>query len=70
MSHLTKHSQYLQSTADVLISSITGNHHLLDSRMEDVRAQHLLCEMNKLEESVLGLQQRVIHLRREVCFVR
>ena len=66
MSHLTKHSQYLRSTTDILISSITSNQHLLDSRMEDIRAEHLLQEMNRLEESVLGLQQCVIRLKHKV----
>lgn len=66
MSHLTRHIQYLQSTAIVLIGSITTNQHILDSRVENVKAQELQREINFLEDSVLGLQQNIIHLRHEV----
>lgn len=66
LSHLTRHIQYLQSTAIVLIDGITTNQHILDSRVENLKAQELQREVNCLEDSVLSLQQHIIHLRCEV----
>lgn len=66
MSHLARHIQYLQSTAVVLIKSVTTNHHILDSRVEKVKVQELQNEMDCLEESVLQLQQHIFRLRCEV----
>ena len=64
VSHLTKHIQYLQTTVDTLVHNNDRRH--LDWRMEHVKAEELLCEMKSLEDSVDGLQQRVLHLRIKV----
>ena len=66
VSHFKKHVKYLKSTAVILNDSISANQHLLDSRTENMKAQELLCELKSLEDSVLQLQQCVIHLRHKV----
>ena len=63
MSHLQKHIQYLKTTSDILVSSLTKRH---DWRMENFKKQELLNEVNKLEDSVDGLHRCILQIKCDV----
>ena len=66
LSHLTKHVQYLQATSNMIVGSIKNEGRPLDMRMEDVKAQQMLCEVKRLEESIEGLQQHVLNIKHQL----
>ena len=68
MSHLLKHINYFQATSNMLVSSLASEHNL-DRRMEIGKAEELVNEVNRLEESVNELQQRIAHIKYQVSYI-